>query len=268
PNAPAINSRAGARAKVENNYFEDSKDVLGTFYTNQLGSWQVSGNIFDNVSWSSPGNEYRPAGPNPQSNTSVSIPYSYRLDGASCVPSIVAQTAGANKGLRVSDGSCQPPAPPTTPPPTTPPPTTPPVDGRYEAENAPATCDGAIESVHAGFSGTGFCNTNNASGVAAQYTISSNAAVTAKLDTGSANGTSSNRPANIVVNGVVRVTASFQPTGAWTNWSTATVNVPVNQGNNTIRLVATGSEGLANIDYLDVNVSGSGGPSPSPTPTP
>lgn len=267
-NDSGINSRAGARAKVENNYFEDSKDVLGTFYTNQLGSWQVSGNIFDNVSWSSPGNEYRPAGPNPQSNTSVSIPYSYRLDGASCVPSIVAQTAGANKGLRVSDGSCQPTAPPTTPPPTTPPPTTPPVDGRYEAENAPATCDGAIESEHAGFSGTGFCNTNNASGVAAQFTISSNAAGTAKLDIGYANGTSSNRPANIVVNGVVRATASFQPTGAWTNWSTATVNVPVNQGNNTIRLVATGSEGLANIDYLDVNVSGSGGPSPSPTPTP
>ncbi|MBV7700950.1 polysaccharide lyase family 1 protein, partial [Streptomyces sp. TRM70350] len=32
-----INSRAGARAKVENNYFEDSKDVLGTFYTDEAG---------------------------------------------------------------------------------------------------------------------------------------------------------------------------------------------------------------------------------------
>ena len=34
---------------MENNYFKDSKDVLGTFYTNQLGYWQVGGNIFDNV---------------------------------------------------------------------------------------------------------------------------------------------------------------------------------------------------------------------------
>ena len=33
---------------------------------------------------------------------------------------------------------------------------------RYEAENAPATCDGVIESNHAGFSGSGFCNANNA----------------------------------------------------------------------------------------------------------
>ncbi|MFF5056512.1 polysaccharide lyase family 1 protein [Micromonospora sp. NPDC000663] len=122
-----INSRAGARAKVENNYFRDSKDVLGTFYTDERGYWQVSGNIFDNVTWSGAGSETYPAGPNPTSNTTVSIPYSYRLDGASCVPDVVRQTVGANTGLRVSDGSCSPQTPPpTTPPPTTPPPTTPP----------------------------------------------------------------------------------------------------------------------------------------------
>ncbi|WBB76678.1 polysaccharide lyase family 1 protein [Micromonospora sp. WMMD1128] len=122
-----INSRAGAKAKVENNYFRNSKDVLGTFYTNERGSWQVSGNIFDNVTWSATGDENYPAGPNPTSNTTVGIPYSYRLDGASCVPDIVRQTAGANTGLRVSDGNCTPQSPPpTTPGPTTPAPTTPP----------------------------------------------------------------------------------------------------------------------------------------------
>ncbi|QLQ35671.1 pectate lyase family protein [Micromonospora robiginosa] len=122
-----INSRAGARAKVENNYFRNSKDVLGTFYTNERGTWQVAGNIFDNVTWSAAGNENYPAGPNPTSTTTVSIPYSYRLDGASCVPDIVRQTAGANTGLRVSDGNCTPQSPPpTTPAPTTPAPTTPP----------------------------------------------------------------------------------------------------------------------------------------------
>ncbi|MEU0735969.1 pectate lyase family protein, partial [Streptomyces lavendulocolor] len=45
-NESGINSRAGARAKVDNNYFEDSKDVLGTFYTDAAGYWQVAGNIF------------------------------------------------------------------------------------------------------------------------------------------------------------------------------------------------------------------------------
>ncbi|MGW4679371.1 pectate lyase family protein [Micromonospora taraxaci] len=122
-----INSRAGAKAKVENNYFRNSKDVLGTFYTSERGYWQVSGNILDNVTWSSAGSETYPAGPNLTSTTTVNIPYSYSLDGASCVPEIVRQTVGANTGLRVSNGSCSPQTPPpTTPPPTTPPPTTPP----------------------------------------------------------------------------------------------------------------------------------------------
>ena len=127
-----INSRAGARAKVENNYFEDSKDVLGTFYTDAAGTWQVAGNILDNVTWSSPGTDTNPAGPDLTSTTTVSIPYAYRLDGAACVPEIVRQTAGANTGLRTSTGNCSTTGPsPTTPTPTgttgspTPPPTTP-----------------------------------------------------------------------------------------------------------------------------------------------
>ncbi|MFF1318227.1 polysaccharide lyase family 1 protein [Streptomyces chartreusis] len=124
-NESGIDSRAGAKAKVDNNYFEDSKDVLGTFYTDQRGYWQVSGNVFDNVTWSSPGAENYPAGPNPQSNTTVSIPYSYTLDPAACVPDVVSRTAGAGTGLKVSDGNCSAQTP--TPTPTTPttPPTTP-----------------------------------------------------------------------------------------------------------------------------------------------
>ncbi|MEU0601305.1 pectate lyase [Streptomyces sp. NPDC006393] len=105
-NKSGINSRAGGKAKVENNYFKDSQDVLGTFYTDLPGYWQVSGNVFDNVTWSEPGEDNNPAGPNPTSNTTVGIPYSYSLDAASCVPSIVTATAGANNGLKVSDGNC------------------------------------------------------------------------------------------------------------------------------------------------------------------
>ncbi|HEX5567133.1 MAG TPA: pectate lyase [Streptomyces sp.] len=122
-NDSGINSRAGARAKVDNNYFKDSKDVLGTFYTSAAGYWQVSGNVFDNVRWSGRSGDYNPAGPDPQSTTTVSVPYSYRLDAAGCVPGIVSQTAGAGKGLRVSDGSCSPQSPSPTPTPTDPTPT-------------------------------------------------------------------------------------------------------------------------------------------------
>ncbi|MGY0071221.1 pectate lyase family protein [Streptomyces sp. QTS137] len=112
-NSSGINSRAGAKAKVDNNYFEDSKDVLGTFYTDTTGYWQVSGNVFDNVTWSGAGGDNRPAGPDPKSNTTVAIPYSFELDDAGCVPDVVGRTAGADKGLKVSDGNCasQAPAP-------------------------------------------------------------------------------------------------------------------------------------------------------------
>ncbi|MGN9906667.1 pectate lyase family protein [Phytohabitans sp. LJ34] len=145
-----INSRAGARAKVDNNYFRNSKDVLGTFYTDAAGYWQVSGNVFDNVTWSAPGDDTNPAGPNVQSNTSVSIPYAYTLDGASCVPNVVSQTAGANKGLQVSNGNCVPQNPTTPPPttagpnPTTPAPTTP----------APTQPSGTNLSIGAGSDGS------------------------------------------------------------------------------------------------------------------
>ncbi|MFI6106622.1 polysaccharide lyase family 1 protein [Streptomyces sp. NPDC051310] len=126
-NESGINSRAGARAKVDNNYFEDSKDVLGTFYTDAAGYWQVSGNVFDNVTWSAREGDHNPAGPDPRSNTTVSIPYAYGSDAAGCVPDVVSRTAGANKGLRVSDGNCSPqtpdPGPTPTPTPTTPAPT-------------------------------------------------------------------------------------------------------------------------------------------------
>ncbi|MFD3533053.1 polysaccharide lyase family 1 protein [Streptomyces sp. NPDC058664] len=119
-NESGINSRAGARAKVDNNYFEDSKDVLGTFYTDAAGYWQVSGNVFDNVTWSARGAENNPAGPDPQSNTTVTIPYAHTLDAAACVPDVVSRTAGANKGLQVSNGNCTPQTPSPTPSTSTP----------------------------------------------------------------------------------------------------------------------------------------------------
>ncbi|MFJ6677336.1 polysaccharide lyase family 1 protein [Actinosynnema sp. NPDC091369] len=105
-NESGINSRAGAKARVDNNYFKNSKDVLGTFYTDEAGYWQVSGNTFDNVTWSARSSEHNPAGPDVKSTTTVSVPYGFPLDQTGCVPSIVTRTAGANTGMQESNGSC------------------------------------------------------------------------------------------------------------------------------------------------------------------
>jgi rhamnogalacturonan endolyase len=120
---------------------------------------------------------------------------------------------------------------------------------RYEAETAPATCDGTIDSNHSGFSGSGFCNSANASGAAVQFTVNASSAGTATLGIRYANGTTTDRPAT--VNGTA---LSFAGTGAWNAWATRTMTVPVNAGNNTIRIAATTAAGLANIDFLDFEV--------------
>jgi len=93
-----------------------------------------------------------------------------------------------------------------------------PPPNRVEAESG--TCDGTIDSNQAGFSGTGFCNTTNAVGAFASVTVNAAAAGPAELRFGFANGTTSDRPATLAVNGVAAGTVNFPPTGGWTNWST------------------------------------------------
>ncbi|MCH7232638.1 right-handed parallel beta-helix repeat-containing protein [Glycomyces sp. L485] len=127
--------------------------------------------------------------------------------------------------------------------------------GRYEAEGPSASCDGTIDSNHPGYSGSGFCNTENTTGAAAQFTIDAAGAGTATLEIRFANGGSAARPASVEVNGAAVQSASFESTGAWANWSTNSLTVQLDSGANTIRLAATGSGGLPNIDYLDVHAS-------------
>ncbi|MFW6690696.1 carbohydrate-binding protein [Streptomyces sp. MAR4 CNX-425] len=132
---------------------------------------------------------------------------------------------------------------------------------RYEAETAPATCDGLIESNHTGYSGSGFCNTDNAMSAGAEFTVNASAAGTATVSIRYANGTTADRPADVSVNGTVAHRArGFGSTGAWTTWTTQTLAVSVDAGSNTIRLDPTTAAGLANVDYLDFEVGGTAPP--------
>ncbi|MCK0116035.1 carbohydrate-binding protein [Isoptericola sp. S6320L] len=132
-----------------------------------------------------------------------------------------------------------------------------PTPSRHEAEDAPALCEGLVEANHAGHSGTGFCNTDNAVGAGVEFSVDAAAAGTTTLDVGYAHAGSSSRPGEVVVNGTSVRTAQFSATGAWTTWATERVTVELDAGVNTVRLQATGPDGLANIDYLDVTPGGS-----------
>ena len=123
---------------------------------------------------------------------------------------------------------------------------------RYEAESSPAVCTGTIDSNWSGYSGTGFCNGDNAVGAYAEFTVTASRSGPASVGIRFANGTTTARPAQLIVNGSTVQTPSFEGTGAWSTWRTKTVAVTLNAGTNTIRLSPTVSAGLPNIDHLEV----------------
>jgi hypothetical protein len=125
---------------------------------------------------------------------------------------------------------------------------------RFEAETSPAVCTGTIDTNWSGYSGSGFCNGSNAVNAYSQFTVNASAAGTATLGIRFANGTTTARPAQLIVNGTTVQTPSFEGTGAWNTWATKTLTVNVNAGSNTIRLNPTAADGLANIDSLDFEV--------------
>ncbi|MFE6489568.1 cellulase family glycosylhydrolase [Streptomyces sp. NPDC057757] len=70
---------------------------------------------------------------------------------------------------------------------------------------------------------------------------------------------------DITVNGTnIAAARAFAGTGAWTNWSTATLNATLKTGANIIRATATTSNGGPNVDHLSVDTAddpgGPGGP--------
>ena len=132
---------------------------------------------------------------------------------------------------------------------------------RYEAESG--SCTGTIDSNHAGYSGSGFCNGTNAVGAGVQWTAAAPASGASSIAVRYANGTTDARTAQIIVDGATISTQSFGGTGAWTTWTTITVNLNLNAGNHTVRLNPTTANGLANIDFVDVTTQGTG-PQPQP----
>ena len=121
----------------------------------------------------------------------------------------------------------------------------------YEAESATITA-GLVESNHAGFSGSGFVNTDNAAGSAVQWSTQA-VAGSATLRFRFANGTTTNRPMRITVNGtVVNSALAFTGTGAWTSWQEASVTTTLRAGANTILATSTTATGGPNLDRLTV----------------
>ncbi|MEU5869180.1 carbohydrate-binding protein [Nonomuraea sp. NPDC047529] len=120
---------------------------------------------------------------------------------------------------------------------------------RYEAEDA-SISQGAVESNHAGYSGTGFVNYDNVTGSYVEFTVQGTGGP-ATLTIRYANGTTADRPMTVTLNGVT-LTRDFPGTGSWDTWANATFTLPLATGANIVRATATTSNGGPNVDYLDI----------------
>jgi hypothetical protein len=118
--------------------------------------------------------------------------------------------------------------------------------------------DGAIKTDNPGYTGAGYADTSNSIGYGVNWRISVPASSTYTLVWRFDNGTTSNRKAQLMINGSTVISnIDFTGSGAWSNWRYATVDVALTAGTTDIRLEATTSGGLANIDYMIVASSAS-----------
>jgi pectate lyase len=89
-----INLREGAVGLIENNVFERVKNPIVSFDTDEIGRWNLRGNIFRDVTYSPLESGEAAAGTDNRSTSSYTVPYSYKTIGASNVVSHVTANAG------------------------------------------------------------------------------------------------------------------------------------------------------------------------------
>ena len=101
----------------------------------------------------------------------------------------------------------------------------------YEAENATVGGGARVDNSFQGFSGTGYVSLGSgAAGGFVDFQVNQNTGVVAYFLT-YANGSNTNRPCDITVNGTVVASVNFPPTGSWSNYSTVLdVTKPINLG--------------------------------------
>lgn len=122
--------------------------------------------------------------------------------------------------------------------------------GSMEAENA-CSADGIIlESKNEGFSGAGYVNADNAIGASVSWMLNSSSEQTVTISFRYANGGTTSRDGNILVNGNSIGSVSLPPTGDWTNWQMASIKLTLLQGVNELILSAISADGLANLDLI------------------
>jgi hypothetical protein len=128
-------------------------------------------------------------------------------------------------------------------------------------------------SDHVGYSGSGFAAGFEQVGAETRAGVNGVPAtgsypVTVRYanDRGS-DGQVTTRTLSVLVNGSVAGRFTLPPTGSWDTWATATTNIPLAAGTNSVSIVrASGDSGLVNVDNFAVTSPEAGYPAPGASP--
>ncbi|WP_049721286.1 pectate lyase family protein [Gilvimarinus polysaccharolyticus] len=95
----AVNSRMGATIRVEGTVFENVQNPVVSFYSAEVGYWDLADNVYDNISWSNPADGDLIAGPGADLSATISYTpsYSYTALAGSETKSHVTAYAGSGK---------------------------------------------------------------------------------------------------------------------------------------------------------------------------
>ena len=123
----------------------------------------------------------------------------------------------------------------------------------YEAETA-NLYKAVTETKNSGFMGDSYINFDNEKGSYLEIKIGMALAGEQKIVFRFANGTESDRPMEIKINGeLIKESLIFKTTGSWTDWDTISIQANLNKGINVLRCTSLGSEGGPNLDQFKVS---------------
>ena len=125
-------------------------------------------------------------------------------------------------------------------------------------ENSLGFCNDSsrVLTNHSGYTGVGFFDSENTLNATFSLSLSAASSKTYAAKIRFANGSSATRQAAIYVNDSKIQSVNFSSNGNWDQWQTLTVNLPLNAGNNTVKIISETNDGLPNIDNLVVTGNG------------
>jgi hypothetical protein len=120
-----------------------------------------------------------------------------------------------------------------------------------QAESAVLAGGTVAETTNTGYHGSGYSNSPTTGGTTTFNNVNGEGGGAKSLAIRYANGATTARAGNLVVNGIT-TSISFQPTGAWATWATMNVGITLNNtSTNTIQFASTGAD-LSNIDEITI----------------